>query len=316
MIIAVVIPCFKVKEKILQVLQGIGKEVSRIYVVDDHCPDGSGKFAESHFKDNRMTVIYHKKNKGVGGAVITGYRAALKDECDIIVKIDGDGQMDPTLISNFIKPIERGIADYTKGNRFFDAEKAKSMPALRLFGNLLLSFVTKTSSGNWHIFDPTNGYTAIHTSTLRLIPLEKVSNSYFFESDMLFRLNIAEAVIVDIPMHSKYGDETSNLKVGKVIPEFILRNIKNLNKRILYCYFLREVNIASFELVAGICLFLFGLVFGLYHWISNAAQGESTPIGTVMIASLSVLVGFQLLLAFINFDISKRPGIPLQVKFM
>jgi len=158
-------------------------------------PDASGKFVKEHCHDLRVHVIYHESNLGVGGAVMTGYRAALKDGADIIVKIDGDGQMDASLISNFIEPILAGEADYTKGNRFFNLEEIRSMPGLRLFGNAVLSFMTKLSSGYWDLFDPTNGYTAIHVDVARHLPFNKISSRYFFETDMLFRLNTLRSVV-------------------------------------------------------------------------------------------------------------------------
>ncbi|MDO8341564.1 MAG: glycosyltransferase family 2 protein, partial [Cellvibrio sp.] len=193
--IAVVIPCYKVTRHILEVISSIGIEVWRIYVVDDACPDGSGKHVEAHCSDQRIRIIYHKCNQGVGGAVITGYRAAIADGAEVIVKLDGDGQMDPRLIPNFIEPILAGDADYTKGNRFFDLEEINGMPKVRLFGNAVLSLMTKLSSGYWDLFDPTNGYTAIHAEVARHLPFSKISHSYFFETDILFRLNTLRAVV-------------------------------------------------------------------------------------------------------------------------
>lgn len=123
---------------------------------------GSGEYVKAHCTDPRVTVVKHEKNKGVGGAVMTGYRAAIADGAKVIVKIDGDGQMDPSLLREFVMPILGGEADYTKGNRFYDLSNISRMPAMRLFGNAGLSFLAKLSTGYWNIFDPTNGYTAIH----------------------------------------------------------------------------------------------------------------------------------------------------------
>src|SRR3990167_585640 len=188
-IIAVVIPCYKVTPHILDVLKQIGPEVSLIYVIDDACPDHSADFVRTHCHDLRVQVLYNPKNLGVGGAVMAGYRAAMLEHATLIVKLDGDGQMDPSLIPQLVAPILRGDADYTKGNRFFNLEKIRSMPTLRLFGNALLSLITKLSTGYWDLFDPTNGYTAIHAAVAKHLPLEKISQGYFFESDILFRLN-------------------------------------------------------------------------------------------------------------------------------
>ena len=164
--IAVIIPSYKTCNHILKVIQSIGSEVCKIYVVDDACPENSGDLVEEQCNDPRVSVIRHTKNQGVGGAVITGYKAAIADNMDILVKIDGDGQMDPSLINNFIEPIISGQADYTKGNRFFDLEKIHSMPKMRLFGNAALSLMCKLSSGYWNTFDPTNGYTPSYSRAL------------------------------------------------------------------------------------------------------------------------------------------------------
>lgn len=201
--IAVVIPCYRVQETILGVIAGIGDEVSRIYCIDDACPERSGDHVTANCRDPRVIVLRHSENRGVGGAVITGYRRALADGMDIIVKIDGDGQMDPSQLPSIVAPLLLGEADYVKGNRFYAPEGLKGMPPLRLVGNASLSFMTKLSTGYWMIFDPTNGYTAIHGSILTRLPLDKIAERYFFESDLLFRLNILDAVVVDLPMPAR-----------------------------------------------------------------------------------------------------------------
>ncbi|OHD64092.1 MAG: glycosyl transferase family 2 [Spirochaetes bacterium GWF1_41_5] len=305
--VAVVIPCYKVRSQILDVIKGIGPEVKKIYIIDDCCPDATGDHVKKNCRDHRVTVLKHSSNQGVGGAVITGYRAAIKDNIEIIVKIDGDGQMDPDLLYNFVRPIAAGEADYTKGNRFFDLEKVRTMPGVRLFGNAVLSLLTKLSSGYWDIFDPTNGYTAIHRDTAGRLPFDKISRRYFFETDMLFRLNTLRAVVLDIPMEAVYGNETSNLIVSKILGEFLLKHIRNFLKRIFYNYYLRDMSLASFELPFGIFLFLFGCFFGSYHWIRSIKSGIAAPGGTVMLAAMPVILGIQFILAFLGHDIASVP---------
>ena len=305
--VAVVIPSYRVKAHVLKVIARLGPEVTQIYVVDDACPDGSGEFVERNCRDTRVKVLRHAENQGVGGAVKTGYRQALCDGADVVVKVDGDGQMDPQLIPHFIKPILDDKADYTKGNRFYNLEQIGRMPGLRLFGNALLSLAAKLSTGYWNVFDVTNGYTAVHTKVLRRLPLDKISNRYFFETDMLFRLNTIRAVTVDIPMDAVYGDESSNLKINQIFLEFGAKHLKNFAKRIFYNYFLRDMTVASLELVFGTCLLCFGLIFGSAHWIASVTSGVATPSGTVMLAALPALVGLQLLLAFISFDVANVP---------
>jgi dolichol-phosphate mannosyltransferase len=306
-VIAVVIPSYKVTRHVMSVIDAIGPEVHRIYCVDDACPDSSGDFIEANCRDPRVKVLRHDVNQGVGGAVMTGYRAAVADGAVVIVKIDGDGQMDPSLLPGFVAPILRGDADYTKGNRFWDLKHIQRMPILRRVGNLGLSFLAKLSSGYWDLFDPTNGYTAIHGSVAARLPFESISRRYFFETDLLFRLNTLRAAVVDIPMDAKYGDETSNLSVGKVLVEFAWKHLRNFAKRIAYNYFLRDLSIASLELIAGATLTMFALAFGGYHWANAIATGEATPVGTVMIATVAAISGVQFLLAFVGYDIANVP---------
>ncbi len=310
-IIAVVIPTFKARNHILAVIDNIGPEVARIYVIDDCCPDNSGDYVLTTCKDTRITVIKHNENKGVGGAVMTGYQAAIADGMEILVKIDSDGQMDPSLIQDFVAPIINGEADYTKGNRFFDLEKVRSMPKARMFGNAILSLMCKLSSGYWNIFDPTNGYTAIHADVARQLPFNKISRRYFFESDMLFRLNTLRAVVVDVPMDAKYADEVSNLQISRIVGEFLRKHIRNFSKRIFYNYYLRDMSVASLELPLGIFLLGFGLIYGGYQWIYFAQAGVPTPAGTVMLSALPILTGIQLLLGFVGYDVASVPVRPI-----
>lgn len=305
--LAVIIPCYKVTRHIMAVIDSMPKIVERIYAVDDCCPDKSGEFILANNKDPRVKVLFNEKNKGVGGAVMAGYRAAIADKMHIAVKVDGDGQMDPALIPEFIEPILSGEADYTKGNRFYNLEEIHQMPKVRLFGNAVLSLLNKLSSGYWDVFDPTNGYTAIHVDVLKKMPFQKISERYFFESDMLFRLNTLRAKVVDIPMDAHYGDEESQLKIGKIIGDFAKKNIKNTFKRIFYNYFLRDMSVASIELVIGFFLLTFGVCYGVFHWVNSAQEGVITPTGTVMLAVLPIVIGVQLMLSFLAFDISNVP---------
>jgi glycosyltransferase involved in cell wall biosynthesis len=307
--VAVVIPSYRVKKHILNVIAEIGGEVHRIYVVDDQCPEETGRFVQEHCTDHRVIVRFNEQNLGVGGAVMAGYRCALEDGAHIIVKIDGDEQMDPALIPRIVQPIIDGRADYTKGNRFFNLNQIRQMPSLRLFGNAGLSFLNKLSSGYWDIFDPTNGYTAIHADILRELPLEKISNRYFFESDMLFRLNLQKAVVADIPMDARYADESSSMQIHQIVGEFLFKHLRNFGKRIFYNYYLRDMSLASIELPLGLILFLFGTIFGVTQWISSASNHVATPAGTVMLSALPTLMGLQLMLAFLAFDIGSVPKV-------
>jgi glycosyltransferase involved in cell wall biosynthesis len=311
--VAVIIPAYKVQDHVLGVIAAIGSDVDYVFVIDDACPNGSGSRVRDACTDTRVRVLFHEENQGVGGAVMTGYKAAIAAGADVFVKIDGDGQMDPSLISLFVMPIALGHADYTKGNRFYDLENIGRMPKMRIFGNAVLSFMTKLSTGYWDLFDPTNGYTAIHREAAKVLPMHRISRRYFFETDMLFRLGTVRAKVVDIPMEAVYGDEVSNLKISKVLGEFLAKHFVNMSKRICYNYFLRDMSVASFELFFGLPIFIFGIAFGVFHWVASVREGISTPIGTVMISALSVLCGLQLLLAFLSYDFANVPRRPLHL---
>jgi dolichol-phosphate mannosyltransferase len=309
--IAVVIPSFRVRRHILDVIGRIGPEVAAIYVVDDRCPEESGRFVSEQCTDPRVRVVFHAENQGVGGAVMSGYQSAIADGHDILVKVDGDGQMDPSLIPAIVSPLLAGEADYTKGNRFYHLDEIHKMPTIRLFGNAALSFMSKISTGYWSVFDPTNGYTAIHAKVASHLPMEKISKRYFFETDMLFRLNTLRAAVVDVPMDAVYGDEESNLKISKILPEFLAKHLRNTLKRIFYNYYLRDMSIASLQLPLGILLMTFGTFFGLMHWIQSSSANIPTTAGTVMLAALPVLAGMHLLLAFLSTDVSNQPQRPI-----
>lgn len=310
--IAAVIPCYRVSKHIIDVVERTLPVVDMIYVVDDQCPEGSGALVARHFPMATIRVIQHQVNQGVGGAVVSGYRAALADDIDVVVKVDGDGQMDPLQIASLIAPIVARRADYTKGNRFFNIEDLRQMPFVRVLGNSALSFVNKISTGYWNIMDPTNGFTAIHKSTLKMLDLDKLATRYFFESDMLFRLSIVRATVRDVSMPAFYGDEQSNLRISKVLFDFPGRYLLNFFKRFFYNYILRDVSMGTIETIVGVLLMFFGVTWGGYNWIGNGMNGVETPAGTVMLASLPIILGSQLLLAAVAYDIYNVPSEPLQ----
>ncbi len=309
--IAVVIPSYKVKRHILGVLAGIPSDVDRIYVVDDACPEQSGRLVEQQCTDLRVRVIYLPVNSGVGGATLAGFQAAARDGMHIAVKLDGDGQMNPSLIRRFVKPIIDGHADYTKGNRFYNLNGLSSMPPIRLFGNSLLSFVNKTISGYWNIMDPTNGFVAIHTRLLQVLPVDQIEKRYFFESDMLFRLNTIRAVVLDIPMAAFYGEEKSSLHISNVAVTFPRKYATRIVKRVFYNYFLRDFNVCSLQIIIGGLLLTWAVLYGGLRWYLSIASGIPATSGTVMLAALPFILGTQFLLEAVRYDISHIPGRPL-----
>jgi glycosyltransferase involved in cell wall biosynthesis len=309
--IAVIVPCFRTKEQVLGVLGAIGSEVSAIYVVDDACPEETGLHVRASCLDTRVRVLINETNLGVGGATMRGYDAALEDHMDILVKVDGDGQMDPARIPDLVRPLLRGEADYAKGNRFFSLEDLSEMPWVRLLGNSMLSLINKMASGYWDLMDPTNGFTALHATVARALPLEKIARDYFFESDLLFRLATVRAVAVDVPMPASYGSAPSSLRVGRVAATFPGRYLLRTIKRLFYSYFLRDFNAGTVQLLFGSALFAFGAVFGAIRWHESIVSGVPATSGTIMLAALPVLLGGQLLIGWLNYDIANVPRRPL-----
>lgn len=309
--IVAVVPCYRERARIMGVLAMFEDTVSRIIVVDDACPEDTGAFVKENCRDPRVEVITHARNRGVGGATLTGYARALEIGAGIIVKVDGDGQMDPRFIPTLVRPIVEHRADYAKGNRFYLLEGVSGMPVLRLIGNLALSFTSKLSSGYWKVFDPTNGYTAIHGRVAALLVEQKVESGYFFESDMLFNLNLIRAVVVDVPMKASYGDEQSKLSIPKIVAPFMWKHMRNLGRRIVYTYFIRDFNVASIELVIGFTSFAFGTLYGAMHWYQSVATGVPAATGVVILSAVTFLLGVYLLIGFLNFDIQNQPDTPL-----
>jgi glycosyltransferase involved in cell wall biosynthesis len=307
-IIGVVIPAYNANKHLRQVIEGLPEFIDHIIVVDDQCPQNSGeiagKMAES---DQRIVVIRHTENKGVGGAMVTGYKKALELKCDIIVKMDSDDQMDPAYIPDLIKPIAKGKAGYAKGNRFVDFTALRSMPRFRLIGNSALSFMVKACSGYWNMMDPTNGYTAISRKVLEKINLDKLSNRYFFETDMLIRLNIQNTVVRDVPIPARYGDEESSLSIRNTLLRFPVLLLKGLTKRFILKYLIYDFNMASVYTLTGMPMLLWGLFFGLYKWIENSVNNVATPTGTIMLSVLPLILGTQFIIAAINIDINSTP---------
>ena len=310
--IAAIIPCYRVRNEAAEVVAGALEHADHAFVVDDCCPEQTGDLIEATFSSDPVPVLRHKKNKGVGGATITGYKAALSAGYDIFVKIDGDGQMDLDYLPALIRPVVSGDADYSKGTRFYGKRYLERMPMVRLLGNSMLSMLNKISSGYWNLMDPTNGYTALSRTAALDVEWWKVAKGYFFESDLLFRLNISRAVVQDVPIPARYGQENSSLSVHRAIPKFLLGHVKNFGKRYFYNYLLRDFSVGTVHSILGGGLLLFGVIFGIFAWVVSHQSGQNASVGTVMLATLPIILGFQLLLAALSFDIANVPTKPLQ----
>jgi glycosyltransferase involved in cell wall biosynthesis len=305
-----VVPCYKVTGQILRVIEKTPSWVEGIVCVDDACPEGSGDFVEANAHDPRVVVVRLEKNQGVGGATLAGYAEAARRGGRILVKVDGDDQMDLAYMGQLVAPILLGEADYAKGNRFTSISHLRAMPTVRVLGNAALSFASKVSTGYWNIFDPTNGYTAIEATVAKMVMEKRVSRRFFFETDLLYHLSTLRAVVRDVPMPARYADEVSNLRISAIVGPFALKHLKNFAQRVLGQYFVRDFNAASLELIFG----LFGVLFGFgyaAHYVATRHPGQVASAGVVMAAALPIILGAQLLLQAINFDVLNVPSRPI-----
>jgi dolichol-phosphate mannosyltransferase len=304
--IAVVVPAYKVAPQIEGVIAGMPEPIDFIFVVDDASPDNLAQIVNK-IKDPRVFLLRHEVNQGVGGATVTGMQEAVKAGADVIVKCDGDGQMNPADIPQLLGPILRGQADHSKGCRFHHGAALRAMPKWRFLGNIGLTFLTKVASGYWHTMDPVNGFFATRADILSRLPLSDLSRRYFFESDLLIRLNIVEARVADVPFPACYGDEKSSLSLTRSFLSFPPRLFLGLVRRIFWRYLFYSVSPVAIFGLLGLVLFCSGLAFGLAQWTVHAIAGVVTPGGTVMIAALPMILGFQLMLQAVALDIQNTP---------
>jgi glycosyltransferase involved in cell wall biosynthesis len=310
--IAIVIPSYRVEGGIQAVLMDMPRYAKHIIVVDDASPDATLEAVKVIAKkDRRISLLRHDKNQGVGGAMRTGFHKALELGAQIVVKVDGDGQMDLDHLPEMLIPLIEGRADYSKGNRFHDFQALQQMPLIRRVGNMGLSFLTKAATGYWNIFDPTNGFIAIRANVLAQLPLDRIDRTFFFETSMLANLYMIGAVIRDVPMPARYGGETSNLSVRRTLFEFPLKLLQTFLRRLVVKYMILDFSMASIYLITGLPLLLFGLIFGSVKWMEYSMRDIPAPTGTVMLPTLSVLLGIQFLIAAIEIDLRSTPDEPL-----
>ena len=304
-----VVPCYKVKAHILDVIAKTPAWVDGIVCVDDACPEHTGDFIEANATDPRVIVVRLAENVGVGGATMAGYREAIARGGEVLVKVDGDDQMDLGYIAHLVAPILLGEADYAKGNRFTSISHLQTMPSVRVLGNAALSLAAKVSTGYWNIFDPTNGYTAIESQVAGMVIEKRVSRRFFFETDLLYHLGTLRAVVRDVPMPARYGGEVSNLRIGAIVGPFALKHLRNFLQRVLGQYFVRDFSAASLELVFGVVFILFGVGYTLHYMAVPHAHAASA--GVVMAAALPIILGAQLLMQALNFDVLNVPSRPI-----
>ena len=304
--IIAVVPAHNEANHIGRVIETMPQFVDRILVIDDCSEDETSAVAES-IGDRRLVLIRPEENQGLGGAMILGYSKALEMDGDIIVKIDGDGQMSPDHLPALLDAIIEGGYDYAKGNRFLASSSLSVMPRHRLLGNVVLTFLTKLASGYWHVFDPQNGYTAIKRDVLSVLELRSIHRGFFFENDMLVHLNFFGFRVKDVAVPARYGDEQSDLNVFNIGLTFPLLLLRRYFYRIYQKYVLRDFSPIALFLFLGLLLFSWGFFFGIYLWVKTAMTGQPTLTGTIMLSLLPLILGFQLLLQAIVLDIQETP---------
>jgi glycosyltransferase involved in cell wall biosynthesis len=303
-----VVPAFNEADKIARTIRSIPGFVDHVLVVDDGSADATAKIAARSGRRG-LEVIVHPANRGVGAAIATGYRRALALEADATAVMAGDAQMDPAYLPDLLDKVTASGFGFSKANRFFAPESFEGMPRHRVFGNIVLSFMTKLASGYWHLFDPQNGYTAVRTEVLKRIPLDHVAKRYSFENDLLIHLNIQQVSAVDVPVPAVYGEEVSSISLRKVVPELMNLLFAGFWRRIWYRYVLWSFSPIALLLFLGLAAFLFGL--GVAIWIGFVIVGSIiATAGTVMLAALPLMIGTQMLISALQLDIQASPSTP------
>lgn len=306
--IAVVIPYYNAAKHIVNVVSKLPDFINTIYLVNDKSPEEI-PLNELKLSNNydKISIIVCERNSGVGGATKEGFLKAIEDGMEYVIKVDADDQMDTSYIPDLLKPLILDKAEYAKGNRFRDFKALKSMPVTRKTGNLFLSFLTKIATGYWNNFDPTNGFFAVKTEYLKNADFKNISDRYYFETSLISEMYFQNVRIKDVPMPAVYGDEKSNMTVWKMPFIFIPKLLKTFLKRIIKTYFLYDFNMSSIYMLLGIPLFFFGVIYGIYKWWYYSMVDELAPTGTIMLVTLSIILGFQLLLQSIHYDIIRTP---------
>lgn len=306
--IAVVIPCFRVAGQVADVIRSISDRYAPVICVDDASPDDVRRVVEQ-LDDPRVVYVRHDRNRGVGGAVMTGWIEALARGADIVVKMDGDGQMCGGHLDALVAPLLDGSVDAAKGNRFVDHAALRMMPATRLVGNALLSFAVKAVSGYWNVLDPTNGFVAIRSDLLRRIDRTWLAERYYFETSLLVALNVAHARVADVALPARYGDAPSSLRVSRVAMSFPFLLVRSLARRFYWRYLIEDFGVVSVGVLLGMPLTLFGIGFGVWHWVQSVLTRVPATAGTVFVAALPIILGAQLLLMSLVLDVVASPSI-------
>jgi glycosyltransferase involved in cell wall biosynthesis len=301
--ITAVVPAYNEQKLIAKTIATMPDFVDRIIVVDDMSTDSTVAMAES-VGDPRVVIVQHERNKGVGGAILTGHKSALELGGDIDVVMAGDAQMDPDYLPSLLDPIVEEGYGFTKANRFFSRDSFRGMPAHRVMGNIVLSFLTKMASGYWQLFDPQNGYTAIRHDVLRRLALDRIAPGYQFENDLLINLSILRVRARDVPIPAVYGDEVSTIRLARVIPQISSLLFVGFWKRVLLKYVLWSFSPIALLLFTGFFLVLWGVAWGVFA-VVNALQSHSPSAATSLLSVAPLMTGIYLLVQALILDIQE-----------
>jgi glycosyltransferase involved in cell wall biosynthesis len=303
--VAVVVPAHNEQELIVSTLQGIPGFVDRVLLVDDASTDETAERARS-LDDPRVEILAHDRNRGVGAAILTGYRRALAQRIDATAVMAGDNQMDPDELEELALPVVRGELDYAKANRLFTGRAWQLIPRSRYLGNAVLSLLTKIASGYWHVADSQAGYTVVSLRMLRLLDLDRIYTSYGFPNDMLVHLNVWNARVRDFPSRPIYGvGERSGIKIRRVVPRISWLLFKGFFWRLREKYVIRDFHPLVFFYGLGFLMTLVGLILGIVEVALRIAGNQITP-ATIVLVALLLISGSQFTLFAMWFDMESN----------
>ena len=303
--VAVVVPAYREADLITETLRSIPSFVDRVYVIDDASDDGTADVA-TRLADARVEVLRHDRNRGVGAAIVSGYKRALLDGVDVTCVMAADNQMDPADLERLVRPVAGGEVDYAKANRLVSGEAWRVMPRSRYLGNAMLSLLTKIASGYWHVADSQSGYTAISREMLAQLDLDGLYRRYGFPNDMLVHLNVWNARVRDFPSRPIYGvGERSGIKIRSVVPRISWLLVKGFLWRLREKYVIRDIHPLVFFYALGILMTLAGFVLGVVETALRIA-GNRVSVGTVVLVALLLVSGSQFTLFAMWFDMESN----------
>jgi glycosyltransferase involved in cell wall biosynthesis len=299
--VAVVVPAFDEERLVGETIRRIPEFVDRVYVVDDASRDETAERAEA-VGDPRVELMRHERNSGVGAAIATGYRRALEEEVDVVCVMAADNQMDPSELESLVEPVVCGDVEYAKANRLVSGEAWKVIPRTRYLGNAVLSLLTKIASGYWHVADSQAGYTALSSSALQRLDLDRLYPRYGFPNDMLVHLNVQNARVRDVPSRPIYDvGEQSGIKLRSVVPRISWLLVKAFWWRMGQKYVIRDFHPLVFFYSFGLLMLAVGLLLGLLELVLRIAGNAITPASIVLVAVL-LIAGLQMTLFAMWFD--------------